>query len=247
MVHNQPGYTRANQPAWPEWDDDRNLARSTIPVIKELPVIVAVDGGLTGRAVYMQERGDGQLRILRETSIEPCGMKVLGGRILAIQALPEFEGCQFVYVCDPSMIAGEDTEGEISERAALAEALGIKVDDIQPAPTQVPDARRDAIRSKLRHNCENGEPGLILDPSCKTIRRGANETFHYRKIAGTDDYGSIAKTLDGHTCEAAEYGALLCGTAIARRRTGDINSNAFAASAGGFGAPPVGFRALSGA
>jgi hypothetical protein len=86
----------------------------------------------------------------------------------------------------------------------------------------VPDARRDAIRSKLRHNCENGEPGLILDPSCKTIRRGANETFHYRKIAGTDDYGQIAKTLDGHTCEAAEYGALLCGTAIARRRTGDI-------------------------
>jgi hypothetical protein len=120
MVNNQPGYTRANQPAWPEWDDDRNLAKSTIPVIKELPVIVAVDGGLTGRAVFMQERGDGQLRILRETSIEPCGMKVLGGRILAIQALPEFERCQFVYVCDPSMIAGEDTEGEISERAALA-------------------------------------------------------------------------------------------------------------------------------
>lgn len=222
MVKNQPGYTRANQPAWPEWDDDRNLAKSTIPVIRELPVIVAVDGGLTGRGVFEQERGDGQLRVLRETSIEPCGMKVLGARILAIQALPEFEGCQFVYVCDPSMIAGEETEGEISERAALADALGVKVDDIHPAPTQQPDARRDAVRSKLRHICENGDPGLILDPSCKTIRRGANETFHYRKIQGTDDYGTIAKTLDGHTCEAMEYGGLLSGTAIARRRTGEI-------------------------
>lgn len=222
MVHNQPGYTRSNQPAWPEWDDDRNLSRVALPVIKELPIIVGIDGALTARAVLMQERGDGQLRILRETSIEPAGMAVLGTRILALQAQPEFEGCQFVYSCDPAMLAGEDAEGETSERQALANALGIKLDDIQPAPSQNPDQRRDAMRSKLRHTCPNGEPGLLLDPSCKTIRRGANETFHYRKIAGTDDYGQIAKTLDGHTCEAAEYGAQLCGTALARRRTDEI-------------------------
>lgn len=222
MVYNQPGYSRANQPAWPEWDDDRNLARSPIAVIKDLPVLVGIDGGLTARAVYQQERSDGQLRILRETSIEPAGMAVLATRMLAIEATPEFDGCQFVYACDPAMLAGEDTEGETSDRMALAAALGRKVDDIQAAPSQNPDARRDAVRCKLRHTCPNGEPGLILDPSCKTIRRGANETFHYRKIQGSDDYGQIAKTLDGHTCEATEYGALLCGTATARRRTDEI-------------------------
>lgn len=222
MVKNQPGYTRSNQPAWPEWDDERNLAVSTIPVIKELPVIVSCDGGLTGRAVFQQERGDGQLRWLAETSIEPAGMAVLATRILAIQASPRFDGCEYVYVCDPSMNAGEDTEGETSERQALAKGLGVEYTKIQLAPSQQPDARRDAVRSKLRHTCPNGEPGLWVDPSCKTLRRGANETFHYRKIAGTDDVGQIAKTLDGHTCEAAEYGAQLCGTAIARRRTGEI-------------------------
>lgn len=215
MVKNQPGYTRANTPAWPEWDDDRNMARSTIPVIKELPVLVGIDGGLTARAVYMQERGNGQLRILAETSIEPCGMAVLGTRMLAIEGSPRFEGCEFVDSCDPSMTAGEDTEGETSERQALSRVLGRTV---ECAPTQQPDARRDAIRSKARLTCDDGEPGLLVDPSCKTIRRGANETFHHRKIQGTDDLGDIAKTLDGHTCEAGEYGALKCGTAIARRR-----------------------------
>lgn len=218
MVHNQPGYTRANQPAWPEWDDERNMASAPVPVIRELPVIVGIDGGLTARAVYMQERGDGQLRILRETSIEPAGMAVLGQRMLAVEALPEFEGCQFIYRCDPAMLAGEETEGETSDRQALAKGLGREV---LPAPSQNPDQRRDAIRAKLRHACLDGSPGLIVDPRCKTIRRGANETFHYRKIAGTDDYGQIAKTLDGHTCEAAEYGALVCGTAVARRRVDD--------------------------
>ncbi len=221
MVHNQPGYTRANQPAWPEWDDDRNMATSTIPVIKELPVIVGTDGGLTARSVYMQERGDGQLRILAETSIEPAGMTVLATRMLAIEATPRFAGCSFVYRCDPAMLAGEETEGEKSDRQVLSEALGREV---LPAPSQNPEVRREAVRAKLRHTCPDGSPGFLVDPSCKTVRRGANETFHYRKIAGTDDIGSIAKTLDGHTCEALEYGAEMCGTAEARRRRDAIKA-----------------------
>jgi len=219
MVKNEPGYTRAAAPVWEEWSDERNLAKAHIPIIKELPVLVGIDGGLTARAVYMQERGDGQLRLLRETAIEPCGMEVLGDRMLAIEALPEFADCTFVDRCDPAMLAGETTEGETSDRQKLSAKLGRQV---EPAPSQNPDVRQDAIRSKLRHTCPNGEPGLIVDPRCKTIRRGANETYHHRKIAGTDDIGGVAKTLDGHTCEAAEYGAQLCGTAIARKRVADI-------------------------
>lgn len=220
MVHNQPGYSRANMPCWPEWDDDRNLAKATIPVLKELPVIVGVDGGMTMRAVYMQERGDGQLRILAETSIERAGVTDLSTRMLAIEATPRFAGCEFTDSCDPSMGAGEDLP-EGSDRSRLSEKLGR---DVKLAPSQDVGARHDAIRSKLRHTCDGGEPGLLLDPSCKTLRRGANETYHFRKIQGTDDVGGVAKTLDGHTCEAGEYGALLCGTAIARRRVGAIKA-----------------------
>ncbi len=218
MIHAQPGFTRANMPCWPEWNDDRNMARAAIPVIKELPVIWGIDGGLTARAVAMQERGDGQLRWLAETSIERGGMRELATRMLAIEASPRFAGCTFVDSCDPAMLAGEDTE-EGSDRARLSEYLGR---DVKPAPTQNPDARHEAVRAKLRHTCENGEPGLLVDPSCKTLRRGANQTFHFKTIAGSDDVGNVAKTLDGHTCEAGEYGALLCGSALARKRADEI-------------------------
>lgn len=213
MIHAKPGFTRANLPCWPEWDDDRNMAASTLDVYKELPVIVGIDGGLTARAAYMQERGDGQLRILAETSIERAGMRELADRMLVIEATPRFAGCKFVDSCDPAMKAGEDTADK-SDRQKLS---GYIARDVALAPSQNVDSRHHAVRSKLKHTCEGGQPGLLVDPSCKTIRRGANQTYHFRTIAGTDDVGSVAKTLDGHTCEAAEYGALLCGTAVARR------------------------------
>ncbi|WP_407160831.1 hypothetical protein [Bradyrhizobium sp. STM 3557] len=217
MVHNKPGFTRANAPVWAEWDDDRNMAVKTIPVIKELPVITGTDGGLTPSTVYMQERSNGQLRILAECPLERGGMRELATAMLALEET-RFAGCQFVSRCDPAMGAGEDLE-EGSDRERLSEYLGREV---ELAPTNNPDARHEAVRSKIRHTCEGGEPGLLVDPSCKTIRRGANQTFHFRKVAGTDDLGSVAKTFDGHTCEALEYGALVCGTAAAARRTSEI-------------------------
>lgn len=217
MIHAKPGFTRANMPVWTEWDDDRNMSKTTIPVIKELPVIVGVDGGLTPAAVYMQEKANGQLRILASVSLERGGMKELSVAMLAMEAA-RFGGCEFLTICDPAMGSGEDL-AEKSPRGRLEDYLGRTV---ELAPTNDPDARQEAFRSKLRHTCEGGEPGVIVDPSCNIIRRGANQTYHFRKIAGTDDVGGVAKTFDGHTCEATEYGALKCGTAEASRRRGDI-------------------------
>ncbi|UPJ43922.1 hypothetical protein IVB40_07585 [Bradyrhizobium sp. 40] len=215
MIHARPGFTRANNPVWPEWDEDRNMAKYTIPVIKELPVITGTDGGLTPTTVYMQEKSNGQLRILAECPLDRGGMSELATAMLQLEAT-RFEGCEFLSLCDPAMCAGEDLEAG-SDRQNLAKFLGRRV---HPAPTNNPTTRHEAMKSKLRHTCEAGEPGLVVDPSCKTIRRGAAQTYHFKHIAGTDDLGSVAKTKDGHTCEAAEYGALACGSSEAKRRVG---------------------------
>lgn len=217
MIHARPGFTRANAPVWNEWDDERNMANSTIPVIKELPVITGSDGGLTPATAYMQEKSNGQLRILATVSLDRGGMSELSIEMLALEASPRFYGCEFFSQCDPAMGAGEDLDDK-SDRARLSELLGRKV---HLAPTNNPGARQEAIKSKIRHTCEGGEPGLLVDPSCKPIRRGANQTYHFKNLQGSDDLSSVAKTKDGHTCEAAEYGALVCGTAEASRRRGD--------------------------
>lgn len=219
MIHARPGFTRANNPVWPEWDEARNMARATIPVIRELPVITGTDGGLTPSTVYMQEKSNGQLRILATCPLDRGGMKELSVAMLQLEAT-RFADCEFVSKCDPAMCAGEDLEAG-SDRQNLSKFLGRKV---EAAPTNNPTTRHEAIKSKLRHTCDGGEPGLLVDPSCKEIRRGAAQTYHFKTIAGTDDLGSVAKTKDGHTCEAAEYGALTCGTAEASRRQGEIRA-----------------------
>lgn len=226
MVHARPGFTRDNNPVYAKWDDDRNMSRLPLGANKQLPVIVGVDGGNTPAAVWMQERSDGQLRILAEVGLRRGGMRELATEMLALEAAL-FADCEFHTVCDPAMTAGEEKTdmgdvvpmedsrvSEGSDRQRLSKYLARKV---QPARTQEVGARIDALNAKFDLTLEDGQPGLIVDARCKGIRRGMNQTYHYRQLLGSDDTGSVAKTFDGHRIEAGQYGALECGTAQARR------------------------------
>jgi len=217
MVHAKPGFTRANDPVWSEWDDDRNVSKVTLEPVRGLPILTGTDGGLTPATVYMQELSNGQLRILAEVALARGGMRELATAMLQIEEA-RFAGFQFSSVCDPAMCTGEELEDK-SDRQKLSDYIKRKV---TAAPTQNPDIRHEAIKGKLRHTIEGGAPGLILDPSCKGLRRGANQTFHFAKTQGTDDLSRVQKTFDSHVCEAAEYGALQCGSAAARLRGDDL-------------------------
>lgn len=214
MVHALPGFTRASDPVYPKFDDVRNVSRAPLEVFKQIPVLVGVDGGLTPAACYMQERSNGQLRILAEVALQRGGMKELSVEMLALEAA-QFGGCDFHTVCDPAMGAGEDTD-QSSDRARLAKYLSRKV---KLARSQDPGARIEAVACKFDLTLEGGAPGLILDSRCKAMRRGFNQTFHFRNVGGSDDRGSIAKTFDGHVHEAGQYAALECGSSEAKRRS----------------------------
>lgn len=69
---------------------------------------------------------------------------------------------------------------------------------------------------------DNGRPGFLLDPSCKGLRRGFNQTYQYRKLAGSDDVSSVGKSFDSHAHDGLQYGCLLLGSSEARRRRSEI-------------------------
>lgn len=212
MVDAKPGYISAEKPVYPTFDDERNIATETIPVLDGLPVLVGVDGGYTPTAVYCQERSDGQLRVLAEIALERGGMKELSVSMLALEAR-RFEDCHFVTVCDPSMNEGEDLE-EKNDLQRLEDYLGRPV---KPARSNNPDLRWEAVRAKLRHAVDGGLPGFLLDPSCKGLRRGFAQTYHFRDVQGTNDVGSVQKTFDSHVHDGLQYAAMECGTETARR------------------------------
>jgi hypothetical protein len=229
MIHGIPGMSRATDLVYEQFDERTMLARSTIKPEPLLPVIAGIDGGLTPAAVYVQERGDGQLVILGEIALARGGMDELGAAMLAYEAW-RFPHGRFGFVrrCDPSMLAGEDSDTDDpddqlvskgSDRQRLAAILG---DEVLPAITQQTGRRWDAVRAKIR----GPWPPLLLDPSCIGLLRGFLQTYALRKLRGTNDLSSVQPTFDTHVHDALQYAALECGGEQARKRRGDIEARA---------------------
>lgn len=220
MVDNRPGFTRDGDLVYPAYDDERNRSRYTIEADPSLPIVVGCDGGYTPAAAYAQEMPNGQLRILAEVALQRGGMIDLAQSMLALEArrFPDRRGADFFTVCDPAMNAGDDLP-EGSARGKLAEQLGRQV---RVAVTNVQETRWEAVRAKLALTLENGQPGLLLDPSCKGLRRGFNQTYALRKVHGTNDLGGVQKTFDSHVHDGLQYVAVMGGQARASRSRREI-------------------------
>jgi hypothetical protein len=221
MVHNKPGFNRDGDLVYPAYDDDRNLNKETIRPIRGLPVVVGIDGGLTPAALYKQELGNGQSRWLAEVALDRGGMAELARAMLALEVrrFPDHDSDAFFYVCDPSMNEGDDTE-DGSVRARLERHLGRR--RVRLASTNVPEMRWAAVRAKLALTLDEGEPGLLLDPSCKGCRRGFNQTYAFRKIHGTNDLGGVVKSFDSHIHDAGQYAELASGDARAQKSRKEV-------------------------
>jgi hypothetical protein len=212
MVDARPGFTRDLDPVYEEFDDDVNVSSVRLDATKMLPVVVGIDGGFTPSAIYTQVVSR-QARIYAEAVLERGSMRELADAMLELEAR-RFPGCEFNDFCDPAMGAGEDLE-EMSDRGRLEQYLGRSV---TPARTNQVDPRVHAVKQYLGRNLGAGRPGLLLDPSCKALRRGFNQTFHWRRTRGTNDISTIEKTPDSHPHDALQVAGLAWGTDAAAVR-----------------------------
>lgn len=220
MIDNIPGVTRGEHLVYPSYDDDRMRSPQPLKVYPELPILVGIDNELSPAACYGQELPNGQLRTLAEIALQGHTIETLGRKMLALEKL-RFPDCEFSDVCDPAMKAGED-DGVESQRKRLEGVLGRKV---RLAETNEPDVRRAWVNDKIEGpTLPAGEPSYIADPSCEYLRQGKVETFRYRRIQGTDDLGSVAKSFESHISEAEQYMASQCGTAQARKRRSNMKA-----------------------
>lgn len=200
MVHNKPGFTRDNDLVHPAYDDEINLSPVRLYPAKSVRVLVGVDGGNTPAATYSQEMPNGQLRRLDAIALEGAGMKELSRAMLRLEA-ERYDGCDFETVCDPAMHAGHETE-EGSDQQRLSKYLKRKV---RLARTNDPIRRTEPLNEALRTRLPDGQPAFLLDPTCFALRRGYNQTFHFRRVRGSNERSGIVKTPDSHPCDAAGY------------------------------------------
>jgi hypothetical protein len=225
-IHGDYGFVRDGKPIYPEYRDSVHCKEFEL---LPLPIYIGIDFGLTPAAVFGQRTSMGQWRWHSELVTEDMGAKRFAEVLRAVMA-ERYRGMEFAQVIgDP---AG-DTRAQTDEVTPfqILKAAGIPA---HPAPTNDFIKRRESVANCLGRLVE-GEPGLVVHPNCKTLRKGMAGGYNYRRlqVSGEERYrDSPDKNFYSHVCEAGQYMLVGAGEArdLIKRHRPYNNRRAFAES-----------------
>lgn len=177
-VHGNYGFIKEGMPVYEGyWNPD-----TMVKQINKIPggnIWVGIDSsGRHPATVFLQKSSLGQWQVVREYLADANGV---GAERYADQLrtfmLSEFPNHEFYEWGDP---AGEwKTQNDERVYFDILKAKGINV---KASPgLRIPE-RLETVKSVMGRSI-NGEPGLIIDPSCKVLIRGLNGGYRYRKIS----------------------------------------------------------------
>ncbi|PIL20533.1 hypothetical protein P775_08365 [Puniceibacterium antarcticum] len=176
LVRNKVTYLRVGEPVFKrEYNKRIHVAEDTIPYDPRLPVLIGLDQGFKGAAVIAQLAGFFRWRILGEVHYpnDRLFAHVFG------QRLKEYldERCPGARIeAGWGDMAGEHGASQSADENAtwnlmVGRAAGFHIRP-QVIGTNRIQPRLEAIRAALEAPIEAGEPGLLIDPDCKFLKRG---------------------------------------------------------------------------
>ena len=178
------GTTSDGKPVYPEWNDRVHVSDVELKPIRGLPIVLGWDFGLTPACIIGQMTASGRLVVLEEIVAESMGIIQFASDVVRPILVTKYNGFLRFSEGDP---AGE-TRSQVDERTCIQElnALGIFT---EAAPTNDFIPRRESVAYFLTRMIDGG-PGFILNPSCKTLRKGFNGRYRYErlKISGSARY-----------------------------------------------------------
>ena len=170
------GTTSDGKPVYPEFNDKIHVSPVDLEPIRGLPLILGWDFGLTPACVIMQQTPKGQVLILRELLSEGMGIRQFASDVVKPVLLNEFDGMSRISVADP---AGQ-IRAQTDERTCLQELLECGI-ATEPANTNDWLPRRESVAYFLTRMID-GQPGFLLDPRCRNLRRGFNGRYRYERL-----------------------------------------------------------------
>lgn len=208
-VHGEYGFVRDGKPIYPEYKD--SLHCREFDVVHGWPMYVGIDFGLTPAAVFGQKTPMGAWRWHSELVTEDMGAKRFA-ELLRNAMHERYAGMTFAAITgDP---AGEGrAQTDESTPFQILRAAGVMAN---PAPTNDYTKRRESVASCLSRLID-GEPGLLIHPQCKTLRKGMAGGYNYKRlqVTGEERYRDVPdKGMYSHVCEAGQY--MLVGAGEAR-------------------------------
>lgn len=141
----------------------------------EYPVIIGLDFGRTPAAALGQRNVKGQLVLLDELTSENMGIETfLNTKLTPFLSQEKYLGCTFSVAPDPAGWFKQQI-GEISPVDVVKRA-GFSV--VKPA-TNDPERRIMAVEALLTQQVD-GEPALLISPTCRKLLQGFRYGYRYK-------------------------------------------------------------------
>ena len=205
-------YVQEGKPVWSEYDD--SLMSGDVEYDDSLPIQVGLDFGLTPAAVVGQRYTNGRWVILHEIVTEDMGLERFGQQLLA-ELNARYPKAQVMLWGDPAGMQ-RDAIYEVTAFDHLR-TLGLRA---QPTPSNDFKVRREAAAMPMQRLI-NGKPGLIVDKSCKNLRKSLGGGYHFKRVsigAGQERFRDAPnKNEYSHVGDA--FGYLLLGGGEHKRMT----------------------------
>lgn len=201
----QYGTTMDGKPVYPEWNEKAHLSEMALTPIQGMPILLAFDFGLTPACAFLQMNSRGQLLVLKELVSEDMGIRQFYSEVVRPVIRGEYSKHRVEAVGDP---AG-NMRSQTDEKTCMQELMELGI-LCEPAPTNEFVARRESVAYFLQR-MSGGEPGFVLDPSCKMLRKGFNGGYRYERlrVSGSARYKDRpVKDKFSHIHDALQYGCL---------------------------------------
>jgi hypothetical protein len=179
-VLGQYGSSMDGRPCYPEYNDDIHCSSEPIAVYNGIPLLLGWDYGRTPAVVIGQLSPKGQLRVFDEVVVDATGngmgIRTFTREVVKPHLAKNYPGFDVIYSWgDPSGSSKGHDEDNVFDIQAEE---GIYT---EPAKTNDPTTRFDNVEYFIKAMID-GEPGFLLDPACKVLRKGFLGGYQYERL-----------------------------------------------------------------
>jgi hypothetical protein len=200
-VANQFGLVKDGKPVHPDFSREVHVAQMPLEVAPGVPVYVGIDFGRTPAATFGQHV-NGQWRILGELVTEDMSA-IKFGRVLKPYLNKHFENNKMEIWADPAGEAQAQTRDETP-----FDMLAVNGIEAYPCWTNDPSLRINSL-DMLLTTMSDGQPNIIIDPSCRVLIRALNGGYRFKRMRVSGEEPVYKDKPDknkwSHVAEALQY------------------------------------------
>jgi len=215
---------QTGKPVYPEYNDSLHCIDEKLltPPSKELPLICGGDNGRWSGFLIGQIDPLGRLVVFDELISDDISLTDFS-KIIESHMKLHYSGYKFESWLDPW---AANTRGQVTDDTMFKVYSGV---DLHPrtSHTGSPDTMVEAVKTKFGKLLV-GQPAILISSKCKTLRKGLNGGYEYKRInvSGDKYKDKPDKGKYSHICNAFEF--LVDGTGASRelKSSNKFRSNA---------------------